>query len=122
MGEYAAAWGRGDPEAAFGFFGEDVVMHLPGRGSLAGTHRGRPAVIAAIQRLLARTDGLPVQVEVLDRLVSKERVALVLREAATRGEEVLELRRVNLYHVREGKIRAIEIFEANQYEVDAFFG
>ena len=46
----------------------------------------------------------------------------MLREAATRGEEVLKLRRVNLYHVREGTIRAIEIFEANQYEVDAFFG
>ena len=115
--------GRGDPEAAFAFYGDDIVMHLPGRGSVAGTHRGRQAVIAAIKRLLARTDGLPVEVEVLDRLISEERVALVLREAATRGEELrLELRRVNLYRVRDGKIRAIEIFEANQYEVDKFFG
>ncbi|HEU4807002.1 MAG TPA: nuclear transport factor 2 family protein [Homoserinimonas sp.] len=120
--EYAAAWGRGDPEAAFAFYGDDIVMHLPGRGSLAGTHRGRQAVIAAIKLLLARTDGLPVEVEVLDRLVSGEGVALVLREAATRGDELLELRRVNLYRVTDGKIRAIEIFEANQYEVDEFFG
>jgi len=105
MGEYAAAWGRGDPEAAFAFYGDDIMMHLPGRGSLAGTHRGRQAVIATIKGLLARTDGLPVEVEVLDRLVSEERVALVLREAATRGEELLELRRVNLYRVTDGKIR-----------------
>ena len=122
MREYAAAWGRGDPEAAFAFYGDDIVMHLPGRGSLAGTHRGRQAVVAAIKRLLARTDGLPVEVEVLDRLVSEERVALVLRESAARGDELLQLRRVNVYRVTDGKIRAIEIFEANQYEVDEFFG
>ena len=122
MREYAAAWGRGDPEAAFAFYDDDVVMHLPGRGSLAGTHRGRPAVIDAIKSLLARTDGLPVEVEVVDRLVSSERVGLVLREVATRGSELLELRRVNVYRVGDGKIREIEIFEADQYEVDAFFG
>jgi ketosteroid isomerase-like protein len=122
MREYAASWGRGDPEAAFAFYGDDIVMHLPGRGSLAGTHRGRQAVISAIKGLLARTDGLPVEVEVLDRLVSQQRVALVLREVATRGEELLELGRVNLYRVADGKIREIEIFEANQYEVDEFFG
>jgi ketosteroid isomerase-like protein len=120
--EYAATWSRGDPEAAFAFYGDDIEMHLPGRGSLAGTHRGREAVIAAIRSLLARTDGLPVEVEVLDRLVSAERVALGLREAATRGEELLELRRVNLYRVADGKIREIEVFEAHQYEVDEFFG
>ena len=34
MREYAAAWGRGDPAAAFAFYGDDIVMHLPGRGSL----------------------------------------------------------------------------------------
>lgn len=122
MREYAAAWGRGDPEAAFAFYADDVVMHLPGRGPLAGTHRGRAAVTAAITQLLARTDRLLVEVQVLDRLVSEERVALVLREVATRGDETLDLSRVNLYRVTDGKIREIEVFEANQYEVDEFFG
>jgi ketosteroid isomerase-like protein len=119
---YAAAWGRGDPEAAFEFYADDVVMRLPGRGSLAGTHTGRDAVIDAIRGLLDRTDGLPVEVEVIDRLTSPDRVALLLREAASRGSEHLELRRVNLYRVSAGKIVEIEIFEADQYEVDAFFG
>ena len=119
---YAAAWGRGDPEAAFEYYADDVVMHLPGRGSLAGHHRGREAVIAAITALLRRTDGLPVEVEVIDRLVSPDRVALLLREAASRGSEELDLRRVNVYRVAGGKITDIEIFEADQYDVDEFFG
>jgi ketosteroid isomerase-like protein len=120
--DYAAAWGRGDPEAAFAFYADDVVTRLPGRGSLAGVHEGKPAVIAAIQGLLARTDGIPVTVEVIDRLVSETSVALQLREVATRGDEVLDLRRVNVYRVRDGKIADIDIYEAHQYDVDEFFG
>jgi hypothetical protein len=49
-------------------------------------------------------------------------VALVLREVVQRGDERLELRRVNLYRVIDSKIAAIDIFEANQYDVDEFFG
>jgi ketosteroid isomerase-like protein len=119
---YAGARQRGDPEAAWTFYADDVVMRLPGRGSLAGTHKGRSAVIGAIQALLARTSVLAPEVEVLDRLVSGDRVALVLREAVTRDRTRLELRRVNLYRVEDGKIAEIDVFEANQYEVDEFFG
>jgi ketosteroid isomerase-like protein len=122
MRKYAAAWARGDPEAAFTFYADDVVMRLPGRGALAGVHEGKAAVIATIQGLLARTDGIPVTVEVLERLVSDTTVALQVREVATRGDEVLDLRRVNVYSVRDGKIVDIDIYEANQYDVDEFFG
>jgi uncharacterized protein (TIGR02246 family) len=122
LDEYAAAWARGDPETAFSFYADDVVMRLPGHGSLAGVHDGRAAVIAAIRALLARTDGLPVEVEVIDRLVSPDRVAMVLRERATRGQEHLDLRRVNVYRVRDDRIVEIDVFEADQYDVDAFFG
>jgi ketosteroid isomerase-like protein len=119
---YAAAWARGDPEGAWAFYAGDVVMRLPGRGSLAGTHIGRVAVIEAIRTLLARTGDTAVEVEVLDRLESPERVALVLREVVTRGDERLELRRVNVYRVRGDMIVDIDIFEADQYDVDEFFG
>ena len=118
---YAAAWERGDPEGAFEIYADDVVMRLPGRGSLAGTHQGREAVIAAIRALLDRTDDVPVEVEVLDRLTSADRVAMVLRESTSRGADHLELSRVNVYRVRDDRIVEIEIFEANQYEVDEFF-
>jgi hypothetical protein len=79
-------------------------------------------VIAAIRALLARTGDSSVEVEILDRLISGQRVAMVLREATVRGDERLQLRRVNLYRVVDGKIVDIDIYEANQYEVDEFFG
>jgi ketosteroid isomerase-like protein len=122
MAEYAAAWEAGNAERAWTFYDAEVVMHLPGRGSLAGDHRGRSAVIAAIQALLDRTSDSTAEVEVLDRLVSGDRVAMVLREVVVRGGERLELRRVNVYRVENGRIVDIDIYEANQYEVDEFFG
>jgi uncharacterized protein (TIGR02246 family) len=122
MTAYARAWESGDPERAWTFYADDVVMRLPGRGQLAGEHRGREAVVGAIKALLARTGDVSVDVEVLDRLVSGDRVALVLRETVVRGDERLELRRVNVYRVEAGKITEIDIYEANQHEVDAFFG
>lgn len=122
MRQYADAWSRGEPEMAFAFYANDVVMHLPGRGRLAGVHQGKAAVVATIRELVARTDGDGVSVEVLDRLTSESGVALVLREVVKRGEETLDIRRVNVYRVRDGEIVDIQIFEANQYDVDEFFG
>lgn len=118
---YAAAWAAGTPEVAWSFYADDVVMRLPGRGPLAGEHRGRVAVVEAISALLARTDGQPVTIEVVDQLTSANRVTLVLREVVSRGAILLDLRRVNLYEVLDGKISAIDVFEGDQYEVDEFF-
>ena len=96
-------------------------MRLPGRSPLAGDHSGRVAVVAAIQALLDRTSDNSATVEVLDRLTSGDRVAMVLRETVVRGASRLELRRVNIYRVEGGKIAEIDIYEADQYEVDEFF-
>jgi uncharacterized protein len=122
LAQYADAWSRGEPDAAFEWYADDVVMRLPGRSSGSGTHEGKAAVVAAINALLARTSDHSAEVDVLDRLVSGTRVAMLLREVVSRGDERLELRRVNVYTVRDGRIVEIDIFEANQYEVDAFFG
>jgi ketosteroid isomerase-like protein len=122
MAEYAAAWERGQPQAAFDWYADAVVMTLPGRSAEAGVHEGRTAVVAAITALLDRTADHSVEVEVVDRLASPTRVALLVREVVRRGGELLDLRRVNVYTVRDDRIAEIEIFEANQYEVDAFFG
>ena len=121
LADYGAAWSEGDPARAWDFYADDVVMHLPGRGPLAGTHRGRDAVVATIQALLDRTGDAAAEVEVVDRMVSDERVALLVREVVVRDEHRLELRRINAYRVRDDKICEIDIFEADQYEVDEFF-
>lgn len=120
IGDYLAAMRRGDRATAVSFYAEDVVMHVPGRSRYAGARRGRDAVLAYLLAAVERADA-GVEAELVDVLEGDgDRVALLLRERlrGTRGE--LELRRANLYTVRDGKIAEIRIFEHDQYAVDAF--
>lgn len=122
LAAYGAAWERGEPEAAWAFYADDVVMRIPGRGALAGFHEGKAAVVAAIQALLARTDDATVDLTVIDRMSSPERVAMMVSERVRRGTEELEFRRVAVYRVLDDRIVDIDIFDADQYGVDEFFG
>jgi ketosteroid isomerase-like protein len=123
MRRYLEAVQRGDWDTGFGFFADDVVLHVPGRSSLAGTHRGRPAVEGYLRAALARAHGAGVEVEVelVDMLASEERVGLVVRERFLLPDGAVEIRRANLYRLRGERIVEVWIFEANQYEVDDLF-
>jgi ketosteroid isomerase-like protein len=118
MRRYLAAVQRGDWATGFGFFADDVVLHAPGRSSLAGDHRGRQAVEGYLHAALDRAHGAQVEVELVDMLASGERVALVVRERFGRHDGAVEIHRANLYRLRGDQIVEVWIFEANQYEVD----
>jgi ketosteroid isomerase-like protein len=118
MGRYAEAVRRGDWAAAYGCFAEDVVGHVPGRSPLAGELRGREAAIAYIEAARAKSRGADVEVELLDRLWSDERVLLLVRERFAREEGPVEIARANVYTVRDGAIAEVWIFEGDQYAVD----
>jgi ketosteroid isomerase-like protein len=117
MQRYLAAMRRGEWETGYGLFADDIVLHVPGRSAFAGTHRGRDAAVRYIESALAACDD--VELELVDMLASDDRVALILRERFTRDERVIEIRRANVYRIREGRVAEIQIFEADQYEADA---
>jgi len=121
MRRYLEAVQRGDWETGFGFFADDIVLHVPGRSSLAGEHRGRPAAEGYLHAALARAHGSEVTVELVDMLASEERVALLVRERFSRPGGAVEIRRANVYRLRGDRIAEVWIFEANQYEVDELF-
>jgi ketosteroid isomerase-like protein len=119
MQSYIAAMGRGDREAAYAHFADDIVGHVPGRSALAGERRGRDAVVGYIKAAVARAHG-NVELELIDTLVGAEHVALLVRERlGVEGDEV-DFRRANVYRVRDDKIVEIWIFEGDQYAVDAY--
>ncbi len=118
MGLYVAAVRRGDWEAAYAFFADDVVAHVPGRSALAGELRGRDAAIAYVEGARAKSRGAEVQVELDDILSSEERVMLLVRERFARDDGIIEIGRANVYTVRDGAIVEVWIFEADQYAVD----
>ena len=118
---YLDAARGGDWDRAFGFFAEDMTFRIPGRSPFAGCHRGRDAAADYIHTARALAHDGDVEVELLDVLEGRDRVALLVSERFTRPEGVLEIRRANVYRVRDGEIVDITIFEADQYEVDALF-
>jgi uncharacterized protein len=119
MQDYIAAARSGDFSAAYRFYSDDIVGHVPGRSSFAGELRGREAVITYIEHARALSHDADVELDVIDMLVSEERVALIVREVFRRPTGDVEIRRSNVYRIRDGRIVEISIYEANQYEVDA---
>jgi uncharacterized protein len=118
MRRYLGAIESGDRETAFGFYAHDLVAHVPGRSELAGELHGRDAFVGYIRAVLARVDR--VEVELVEMLVGEERIALLVRERLAGAGSEVEIRRANVYRVRDGKIAEIWIYEADQYAVDEF--
>jgi ketosteroid isomerase-like protein len=117
--DYLDAAKRGDWDTAFGYFAEDIVVHIPGRSSFAGDRRGKDAAVGYIQTIRDRYRAGEIQLEVIDMLASDERVALLLRERFHGHGPAVEIRRANVYRVQGDQIVDISIFEADQYTVDA---
>src|SRR4051812_34239073 len=118
MRRYLAAMESGDRETAFAFYADDLVAHVPGRSSLAGVLHGREAFAAYVRDVVARVD--EIELELIDVLAGAERVALLVRERLRGPTGEIEIRRANVYRIRDGRIAEIWIHEADQYAVDEF--
>ena len=116
MRRYLEAMQAGDRETAFGFYADDLVAHVPGRSALAGDLRGRDAFVGYVRTVVAHVDR--IEVELVEMLVGQERVALLVRERLWAAGREVDMRRANVYRVRDGRIAEIWIYEADQYEVD----
>jgi len=118
MTDYLSAAKRGDWDTAFGYFAEDIALHIPGRSAFAGDPRGRDAAVGYIQAIRDHYRDGKIELELIDMLVSDERVALLVRERFHGDGPPLEIRRANVYRVHGDQIVEISIFEADQYAVD----
>jgi hypothetical protein len=113
---YADAWRAGDLATIVGCYHDDVVLHYFGRNPLAGSHRGKPAalaVLARIQQIAGRR-----LVEVHDTLASDDHAVILARERFERDGRQVEVRRVLVYHVRDGKLAECWIHDDDQRAVD----
>ena len=119
MTHYLAAAKRGDWDTAFGMLADDLLIRIPGRSEFAGEWRGKAAAVDYIRSVRDRFGDRGIELQVIDMLVSDERVALLVRERFVDGDgPALEISRTNVFRVRDGKVVEVSIFEADQYEVD----
>ena len=118
---YVEAFERKDWEAATAFWAEDVVLHVQGRNPLAGDFVGKRAFLEYHRGLFAELGGTVELVEVHNVLVGAERAVALVKERAVRGERSMEFERVNVYHLREGKIVEIWSYDSDPYALDEFW-
>ena len=118
MTDYLAAAKRGDWDTAFSFLADDLLIHIPGRSAFAGQRLGKAAAVGYIQNIRARYRDGAIELDVIDMLCSDERVVLLVRERFHGEGAPIEIRRANVYRVKDGKVVEVSIFEADQYVVD----
>jgi ketosteroid isomerase-like protein len=98
---------------------EDVVMHVPGTGPVAGDHHGRDGIAAAFQKEAALLDG-PPEFEDHDDLGSDHHAVGLVIQRLRRGGRTLEGRQTIIAHVRDGKFSEIWFQPEDQTAYDAF--
>jgi hypothetical protein len=100
------AFARKEGFALRGLFAEDAVWTVPGRGVMAGVHRGRDEIFRFLARLPKETDGTYGST-LRDVLVSNGRAAALYTARGTRRGRSLELDQVLLFRIEDGLVREV---------------
>ena len=114
------AFAKGDTATLTDLFSEDVVWHLPGRNLISGEHKGRDAVFAVFAKTMELTGGT-FKIDVHDIVANDEHTVTLSRASASRQGKQLDLRGVDIYHIRNGKVTEWWSFVEDQRLDDEFW-
>lgn len=117
---YADAWAANDVRRIVDSYHDEVVFHYFGRGSLAGTHRGKAACLAVLKKVKERTNRRLVSIR--DVLAGEHYGLIVAVEQFEHLGRVVELERLLRYVVRDGRIAECWIYDEDQRFVDEVLG
>jgi len=121
MRRYSAALTAGKAAEVLPFFAEDLVLHIPGRSPHAGTFRGQDAVLAYYTRMFRDTDGRFETLGVDDILASDTHAASLVRWRVERNGRSVDIDRVVIYRIEDGRIAEIWVRDWDQYAYDELF-
>jgi ketosteroid isomerase-like protein len=116
---YADAWQRGDAAAILALYSDDFTLHYFGRSPLAGDHVGKAAALATLAKVQQLTNRRLIEVH--DVLAGDDHGAVLARERFERDGRTLDVRRVFVYHVRDGQLSECWLYDDDQRAVDEFW-
>lgn len=114
------AFERKDAFVLRGLFAEDAVWTVGGAGVLAGSFRGRRAIVRFLGSLQRLTGGT-YAARLVDVLASGERAAVLYRATGEREGRRLDLDQLLLFTIRDGAIVDVLALPADQAAFDAFW-
>ena len=111
---------QGDMEAFAAFYADDVIVHIPGKSSFAGVHKGKDQFLELFGRFMERTPEYSFEPHAY--LADDEHGVLLQRSHYKRGNETLDSNDTFVCHFRDGKISEFWLFSEDEAAVDAFIG
>ncbi len=100
---------------------DDMTLYCPGKNLVSGVYRGLKEVRGFWTKQIEVSDGT-LRPEIVDILVSDERLATLLKMRGEKAGRPFEWRRLALFRVSNGKLLENRIYEENQETADEFFG
>jgi uncharacterized protein len=114
---YADAWQRRDP-AALALYHPQFTIHWFGNNPLSGTHVGAEKVRHALAELTRRAQRNLVKI--VATLAGPERGAIIARESFGTGDARIEVDRVLVFAVAEGRLRECWVYDADPALIDRY--
>lgn len=115
------AFARRDLAAILAVVPEDVVWHFPGRrGRIAGTHRGRDAVLGFLASVQDLTSGT-FHLDLGDVTASDTHAVALFRGRGTRAGRQLDNPTSLVIRIERGRIAEVREFVWDLYHVDEFW-
>ena len=111
---------RGDVEGFLSHMADDVIIHMPGKSSLAGEYKGKDQFVEVFQRFMERTPEYTFEPHAY--LADDEHGIILQRSHYKRGDETLDTNDTFVAHFRDGKISEMWISTDDPYGVDEFLG
>ncbi len=118
---YQAAMARQDFAGGGQIFAPDVVYTVPGANALSGRYVGPEAVMGYFGRLMQLTQGSYAISDML-WLTCGDAVTLVTKNQATIQSRSFQWDEAIVFTFENGSKKRIDLFQADQAAVDAFFG
>lgn len=114
------AGARGDFDAVMETFTDDVKVHIAGRSSFAGEYKGKEALGDVYGRYLAALGGDP-QVETHAIVADDDHMVQLVTVYANKGGQQIEIKSINVFHVRGDQISEMWTVDEDPYTADPFY-
>lgn len=99
---------------------ERTVYHVPGHNSIAGSYKGPGEIFALMAKTLELTGGT-LRFELEDVVGNGTHTVALDRVTATRGDRSLDMARLMITHLEDGKPLDLWVVVQDQYAFDEFW-
>lgn len=119
---YAQALSTGDVPTAFAHFSSGINWHQPGNNRFSGVKRGAEEIGRMLGAMMEATKGSFALKSDGNIMSNGAFVAMPVRFSGTIEDRHIDMRGVDLFEVKDGKITGVWLFSDDQGLEDEFWG